>query len=63
MPLYLLSIYQPDGEPPAREFLEQVGRELHALNQESSPPARGSSAAACMRRARRRWCGYAIARR
>ena len=34
MTQYLLSIYQPDGEPPAAEFLESVGRELHAMNQE-----------------------------
>jgi hypothetical protein len=34
MTQYLLNIYQPDGEPPAAEFLESVGRELHAMNQE-----------------------------
>jgi hypothetical protein len=31
---YLISIYQPDGEPPPPEFLEAVGRKLHVLNQE-----------------------------
>lgn len=34
MAQYLISIYQPDGGTPPPEVLEQVGRELHALNQE-----------------------------
>ena len=34
MTQYLLSIYQPEGELPPAEFLESVGRELHAMNQE-----------------------------
>jgi hypothetical protein len=34
MTQYLLSIYQPDGDPPPPEFLEKVGRDLHALNEE-----------------------------
>jgi len=35
MTQYLISIYQPDGPgKPPPEFLEAVGRELHALNQE-----------------------------
>lgn len=34
MKQYLLGIYQPDGEPPPREVLEPVMRELAALNQE-----------------------------
>jgi len=34
MTLYMLSIYQPDGGTPPPEFLESVGRELHAMNQE-----------------------------
>jgi hypothetical protein len=34
MTRYLISIYQPEGEPPAPDFLEAVGRELHALNEE-----------------------------
>ena len=34
MTQYLLSIYQPDGEPPAPEFLQSVMRDVHALNQE-----------------------------
>ena len=34
MTLYMLTIYQPDGEPPLPEVLEPVGRDLHALNQE-----------------------------
>ena len=34
MPQYLLSIYQPDGGTPPPEFLEEVGRKLHVLNQE-----------------------------
>jgi hypothetical protein len=31
---YLLSIDQPDGEPPPAPFLAQVARDLHALNEE-----------------------------
>jgi len=34
MTQYMLTLYQPDGEPPPPEFLEAVGRQLHALNQE-----------------------------
>ena len=32
--LYLLSIYQPDGEPPPPEVLEPVMREINAMNRE-----------------------------
>jgi hypothetical protein len=32
MQQYLLSIYQPDGPPPASVSLEQIGRDLVALN-------------------------------
>jgi hypothetical protein len=32
--LYLLSIYQPDGEPPPPEVLEPVMREIDAMNRE-----------------------------
>jgi hypothetical protein len=31
---YLLSIYQPDGEPPPPEILGKVMKDLHVLNQE-----------------------------
>jgi hypothetical protein len=31
---YLLSIYQPEGDPPPPELLEGVMQELDALNQE-----------------------------
>jgi hypothetical protein len=34
MKQYLLSVYQPDGEPPPREFLEKVMRDVHALREE-----------------------------
>jgi len=34
MPQYLLSIYQPDGTPPAEVDLEQIGRDLDVLNAE-----------------------------
>jgi hypothetical protein len=34
MAQYLLSIYQPDGEAPPPEFLQEIGRRLHSLNQE-----------------------------
>jgi hypothetical protein len=31
---YLLTIYQPDGGPPPREVMDQVVRDLNALNRE-----------------------------
>ena len=31
---YVLSVYQPDGAPPASVDLEQIGRDLEALNRE-----------------------------
>ena len=31
---YLLSIYQPDGDPPAADELAQIGRHLSALREE-----------------------------
>src|SRR6187549_1597180 len=31
MKLYLLSVYQPDGDPPPREVLEPIMRKVHAL--------------------------------
>ena len=34
MPQYLLSIYQPDGDPPPPEVLEPIMRELEAVNRE-----------------------------
>ena len=34
MKQYLLSIYQPDGDPPPPAVLEKVMRDLDALNQE-----------------------------
>jgi hypothetical protein len=34
MKQYLLSIYQPDGGTPSKEFLDEVGKKLHAMNQE-----------------------------
>lgn len=34
MKQYLLSVYQPDGDPPPREFLEQVMRQADVLHQE-----------------------------
>ena len=34
MTQYLLSIYQPDGEPPSHVDLQSVGQKLHVLNQE-----------------------------
>ena len=34
MAQYLISIYQPDGGTPPPEYLEQVGRKLHVLNQQ-----------------------------
>ena len=34
MQQYLLSIYQPDGDPPAPEVLEQIARDVLAVNEE-----------------------------
>src|SRR5687767_1911640 len=34
MKQYLLSVYQPDGDPPASVDLEQVMRDVEALDQE-----------------------------
>ena len=56
MTTYLLSVYQPDGEPPPPEFLAQVTADLTALNSELRAPAPGFSPADCMRRAPRPWC-------
>jgi hypothetical protein len=35
MTQYLLSIYQPDGDPPPREFLDKVMRDVGALIDET----------------------------
>lgn len=32
MTRYLLTIYQPDGPPPASDVLDRVGEQLHLLN-------------------------------
>jgi len=34
MKQYLLSVYQPDGDPPPPEVLEPIMRDLAALNEE-----------------------------
>src|SRR5260370_16030174 len=34
MPRYLLSIYQPDGPPPAQEALDRIMRNVHAVRAE-----------------------------
>jgi hypothetical protein len=34
MKQYLLSIYQPDGDPPPADVLEQIAGDLEALNRE-----------------------------
>jgi hypothetical protein len=34
MPQYLLSVYQPEGDPPAPETLERIMRDLDAVNEE-----------------------------
>jgi hypothetical protein len=34
MKQYLLTVYQPDGPPPAAEVLERISRDLDALNEE-----------------------------
>lgn len=35
MPKYMLSIYQPDGDPPSPELLEPVMRKMNALIDEA----------------------------
>jgi hypothetical protein len=34
MKTYLLSVYQPDGDPPPPEILEPIMRQVHALQDE-----------------------------
>jgi hypothetical protein len=34
MTQYLLTIYQPDGEPPGPEVMDRVAGDLHVLNDE-----------------------------
>ena len=34
MKQYLLSMYQPDGDPPPPEVLEPIMRDIHAVEQE-----------------------------
>jgi hypothetical protein len=34
MKQYLLSIYQPDGDPPAPEALEEIARDVQAVQEE-----------------------------
>ena len=34
MKQYLLSIYQPDGDPPPAEVLERIARDVQAVNEE-----------------------------
>jgi hypothetical protein len=34
MTQYLLSIYQPDGDPPPPDVMDRVARDLHTLNEE-----------------------------
>lgn len=34
MKQYLLSIYQPDGDPPAADVLEEIMRDVRAVDQE-----------------------------
>ncbi|HEY3190449.1 MAG TPA: YciI family protein [Solirubrobacteraceae bacterium] len=34
MPQYLLSVYQPDGDPPASVDMDQIMRDVAALNDE-----------------------------
>jgi hypothetical protein len=34
MTQYLLSIYQPDGDPPGPDVMDRAARDLHTLNEE-----------------------------
>jgi len=61
MKQYLLSVYQPGGDPPPPEFLEQVGRDLDALNQELKAAGAWVFAEGSTPRARPPWCGSGTA--
>ena len=41
MKQYLLSVYQPDGEPPPAPVLEKVMRDVYVLGTRCRPPASG----------------------
>jgi hypothetical protein len=47
MKQYLLSVMQPQGGPPPREFLEKVMLDLDAVNREMKAAGAWSSPAAC----------------
>jgi hypothetical protein len=34
MKQYLLTVYQPDGDPPPRDVLERIARDVTAVNEE-----------------------------
>jgi len=62
MKQYLLSVYQPDGDPPPAEVLEKVMRDVDALNQEFEAAGAWVFAGGCTPRARPPWCGSGTAR-
>ena len=47
MKQYLLSIYQPDGPAPPKAFLDEVMRDVNALNQEMRPAGAWVFTAGC----------------
>ena len=64
MPQYLLSMYQPDGDPPPPEVLGPIMDKRPGLGRRTcGPPAPGSSPAGCTRPARPPWSGTAMAGR
>ena len=54
MKQYLLSIYQPDGDPPPADVLAEIMRDVARWTRSCAQRARGCSPAACTRRAPRR---------
>ena len=59
MKQYLLSVYHPEvpEAAPPPENMEEIFRDVAAVNEELNPLTRGCSAAGCTRRVRPPWCG------
>jgi hypothetical protein len=57
MKQYLLSIYQPDGDPPPSVDLEQISRDLDAFHEELRAAGAWVFAGGLTPRARPPWYG------
>ena len=57
MKQYLLSIYQPHGDPGPPELLQRVMRDVDIVRRELEAAGAWVFAEACTRRAPRRSCG------